>query len=341
MSYTNAINMDEMTADFKIQNTNEFTLDFKLSIKKAQTRILIKTMNFEPGKAINSIIEDLITSSEKGVDVKISLDAIYDKFYRGDLILLPSLKGASQEGKIFRHQVTERLRKGGIKVSIHKAFSFFPLLRRNHIKLYVVDNAVWVGGINFTDQGFRNKDLMIKFTNPAITHRLISLFHKINTNQIFQNKRFLSNIKILIDEGRIGKSVIYDTAVDLIKKSQDRIVLSSPFLPSGKLLRTLMEAGKRGIKIRIMTSTNSTNIVSFVNNINSLLSFGQIKKNNNTEINYYRAIHTKALVVDGKQALFGSHNFSFVGVLLGTTELGIYSDNKLLAQELEKYMTAL
>lgn len=333
-----------------VQSPEQFLADFTDLAKHATKRIHIQSMMFEQGDVISKLEPLLISKAKEGLDVHITVDAIAQRYTNDNPNIIIPFGG--QRKKTFdrihgeNDKVRKRLILGGVKFTTTKRFNpvwfVFPILKRNHRKIYIIDDIVWVGGVNFYDKGFRMIDFMVKFTDPTIVTIFAEEFYRVNTKRSKSNLSVAcdKDTSVLLDAGVFGKSVIYDEAVSLVKQAQESITFVSQFIPDGDLLDALLNASKRNVQIRIITGPkNNKDFTKFPYNI----PYENFKKKINGVQNIHishqtSALHAKLLLVDGKAAIFGSHNLVNVGVLLATEEIGIKTTDKDLVKQLGEYI---
>lgn len=334
-----------------LQKPKEFLSDFVAEIKKSNRSILIQTMSIESGEIMALIEEELIEAVNRGVAVRINYDWVTEKFVQGDLPLLPVLnsKKRSYDKRVHDQtsQMLERLLTAGVKVSKtnqpNSFLSLLPFINRNHIKMYVVDEKIaWIGGINLFDVAFQSIDLMVKTDNPRVVETLLRQFEKINKYNGKENYSVNcgNDYSLFIDVGKHGKSIIYDEACGIVKSSKKNIIFISQFTPDNKLLYELIEASKRNVAITIITSSEDDIVLGHYPAKLSYLYFKFIVKKypNIKLINLSKHVHAKLLLADDSQALFGSHNLTFFGVLFGTEEIMLKILNPELLKQLDEYI---
>ena len=211
---------------------------------------------------------------------------------------------------------------------------FFPLLARNHVKLFVVDKkAAWVGGINLTDQAFENFDLMVKFDDQRVVSRLWG-----GENGGLNLGR---DYRLLSDTGRWGKSGIYEAAMEMAGRAQSSVLYVSQFVPEGRLLNRLIGKAKSGVAVEVMTSNPEDEALS---RWPYKLWYRSFKKRtmgiaNIKLIHGSRKVHAKYLGVDLREGMFGSHNLFWPLALIGTKEIMIYCTNKALIRQIETWVS--
>lgn len=322
---------------YMVQDGFEFLRDFVSEIKRAKTEIGIKCMTIQAGHAPELILHAVEKASARGIDSKIIKDSHSEKVVGGT-------NSFQQELNTLRFN---NLEKAGVSVAeTNPPKGFFPKLpfigkysQRDHRKIYFVDDTVWVGGMNLDNSNFNNIDLMVKIKNPEVVKDLMSIFqttlepesdYEINPNE---------ETRILVDVGNLGKSIIMDEAIKTVNDAKESIRVFSMLLPDGKLLKALEKARKRGVKVDVITSkSNELNVaLSRLVQTASQLRYKAIHEKKLPIYVSDKFVHAKYLGVDGKTAMFGSHNLSGQGVFLGTEEIEIITTNPGLVAQLENF----
>ncbi len=340
--------------NFELQNPIKFTEDFLKEAKKAKKRIWIQTMFFQAGEKTKFFEEALINASRKGLDVQVVIDwstkrSIGTKihFYP----LLPIRKQKRKELKLFSKeskQIFERLEKSGAKVLFANKpglnGSIIPFLRRNHSKIFIIDNAIWIGGINLNDKAFDNIDFMIKFKNSKLLNAIEEKFPQVYSKSAQNYLIDLDNdYRLLFDNGKYNKSIIYNYALEMLDRAKKEIVFISQYVPDGPLLKKLVLKANERINVVIITSHKEHKVFT-------KFPYKPLYKRLKSKIRYNpyirvihcsKKVHAKLLMVDKKEVIFGSHNFFKPTVIAGTQEISIHSKDKKLVKTLNKFAETL
>lgn len=339
---------------FEIQNPLEFLRSFNKHVAEAKQSVLVQTMIFDPGELIDSCVETLIISSSRGVDVRINVDWLAEIFFDGWFNPFPTFNKKRKEMVIDFNKkrlfMYNSLQSAGVKITVtnkpNRLNVLLPAFRRCHIKMYVVDTTVaWIGGVNFSDCAFDNLDFMVKITDPSLITALIAQFPRVNT---FRPKNDYtsessSDTSFFVDSGRLNSSIIYRKAIEMIDASQKTILFVSQFVPDGSLLEELLKKSmESNVNIIILTSNKDNEMFTKFPYALSYKRFLSRTKSNPyiTLIHFKKKVHIKLLLVDSNQAMFGSHNFSQVGGILGTEEIALHTTNQELINDLQKYVEA-
>lgn len=334
-----------------LQTPNEFLEDFVSEINKAEKNVCLQTMNFETGKVMSVLEEALVNAVKRGVRVEINFDWVSQRFVHDRLPLLPAISPGKR--KYVKNlwekdrRMVERLKAAGIKMNKTNTpffpLNFIPFMGRNHIKMYVVDGKIgWIGGLNLFDIAFENVDFMVKITDGKIIDVLLSQFKRINKNRAAADYTvsFDKNYSLTIDNGAKVKSLIYNQTLNAVKKAEKSIVFMSQFIPDSSILRSLINASKKGTMVKIITSPQNNVIFKrYPERLSYLYFKNSIKNNPNIRlIHLGRTVHAKLILIDGEKALFGSHNFTYSGVIFGTEEIMMTTMDPELIAQIKKFV---
>ncbi len=332
-----------------LQSPNNFLEDFIAQASVARRRVWIQAMVFEAGDVSERVGRVLIDAARRGCDVRFQIDWNSSQYVEGDLRLLPEFDLKRRAYAKTVHSRNERflalLRREGITVNVLNtpmlAGRLLPIYRRNHTKIYIVDESAWMGGMNFYDEAFSNIDFMVRFTDERVVNPLSAQFEMVNEKRPKNNYsvQCMPGYTLLVDSGKHGDSIIYDEALNSIGSAKESIVFISQIVPEGVLLEILLKKSLVGIKIDILTSPRNENQFK---KYPQKYFYDVFKKKvmNNQFINVthlLNTVHAKLIIVDNKIALFGSHNFVEQGVLLGTEEICMKTEDPYLLSQLSAF----
>ena len=310
-----------------------------------------QSMEYEPGRLTDVFSEAFTRAAERGLDAKLNIDYYSLHVTDGMFNYFPLFRDEkTRERKkrlITKIQAIHNLRDRNVDVQILNKPDFFerliPTKGRNHIKLVIVDHAAWVGGINFRDINFQLYDFMVKFADPHIISFLKQLFLHMHDGEKLMDMtaRFGDDMRILIDGGAPGKSIILDEVTQKVRHADKSIRFTSPFYPDGKMLNALHEAHLRGVKVSVVTPAieHAEGLAKILNSASRV-----VMKLGNRQVPMYikdKDMHSKLIIIDSKEAIFGSHNFTNKGVRMGTVEIAVETTNKTLTQNLLDYFRDL
>jgi phosphatidylserine/phosphatidylglycerophosphate/cardiolipin synthase-like enzyme len=334
----------------KIFTPYDFLDDFLKEAEKAKHSIYLQSMNFEAGEVLSRIEKMLLQALARGVRVNINHDWVSQIFVQGDLPLLPSgsreKKSKGKELHLRSQKIEENLRSHGATIittnnsgSLNR---FVPMVRRNHIKLYIIDeNIAWMGGVNLFDEAFEKKDIMIRFEEKKIVDGLVKQFFMVNQlrSPVDYKLHLTPTEDLYVDTGKLGVSIIYKEAMRKIDSAENHIIFMSQFVPDGPLLQKLLKATKRGVKVDVITSRKKSTLFTSYPTRFTYLYFQYVlpKYPLLTLTHHVKNVHAKIITIDSECAMVGSHNYTYSGVVFGTEEIMMETADKNLVKEIENF----
>ena len=287
-------------SDFAILVDDEFQKDLFEKIDAAQKRIYLQCMSFDGDVTGKSVAEKLIQAQRRGVDVRLSIDCftdlyVSDTYYRK--------KQVAQEVRETR-RIIDDMRKNGIEIARTRPYGPFHVffLYRNHKKLIIIDDSVYIGGINISDHNFLWHDFMVRFNNAHLAHACTDDFKK-TLQGVVQH--------INLDGQLYTNNYVQQTFYELIQEAREEIILSSPYSHGVHLFEALSPFSKN-VRIRVLTlKRNNFRIL----NIISPYFFQALKKRRIELYCYKQFSHAKFIIVDRKKVFFGSSNFGLDSLL--------------------------
>ena len=297
----------------KYFSSGEQYLESLLSdLESAQKSIYLEFFIIRPGQMWSRIKEILLEKASQGVDVRI----IYD-----DVGCLDKLK---------RKEVAS-LRKSGIRV---RGFNFFvPVLdlilnNRDHRKICTIDSKIaYTGGINIADEyinkverfGYWKDSALAIYGEGAFSMEVYFLCmwehitkEKIHAQMPEYEKQDIADgyvqpyIDSPLDDELVGENVY----MNIISNAKRYVYISTPyFVVDDEMLRTIINASKRGIDIRIIVPRiPDKKIVNQVTKSFYLRLFEAGVRIYEYEKGFN---HSKLVIADDEIATVGSINFDY------------------------------
>ena len=333
---------------YTIVNAEDYFYTLYKRIKESKDRIYIQAMFIEFSLHNKILSDEIISAAKRGVKIYINIDW-YSKMYTGkQMNKLPILNKDKRDltYKIRMDNLREiqRMKKeDNIDIYyLNKPTSVFgeyiPFVGRNHMKFTIIDNCVYVGGTNLSVGSFSNIDFMMECSNKTLIDNIISLFFENRSNRAYLNGeiKITNDTTLLIDSGKVGESIIYNSTLDLTQNSQKSIRYISQFLPDFSLLKKMKQAQRRGVSVDIITYHKKIALSKAKSKVEELI-FNFSKED--LKASYIKKyVHAKLLIIDDLYTIFGSHNFSKFGVVFGTQEIAIQSANPLLISSLNNWV---
>jgi cardiolipin synthase len=319
---------------------NDYLQDFAYEAKRAKKRVWVQAMYLQPGKIATTVSEILTSAAQKVIDTKLHIDW-FGLLKSADSSTLFS-NSLSEEKK----QMFDNLRKNGVDVLFtnqpNAIERYIPYFGRNHMKITIVDDIAYIGGVNFADIDFSFADFMVKITDIKIVSAIADQFMNVHTNSISDVVISISDeTKLIIDRGTHGKSIILDNALDAVNNAKISIHHTNQMIPDGRFLQALHKAKKRGVQLNVIVPVDNTfsHVFSMLYKINK---FSMILKGQQIPcLVYPKMLHAKLTIIDGKTVIFGSNNLLAKGILAGTAEIALLSENKVLVGNLITFFNQL
>lgn len=331
----------EPAENFAVLTAFEFLNDFRLETQKAKKRVWGQAMSMQaghPGQLFFYIFEQ---AAQRGLDARLNIDwfsRLASEAGINSTIPIKAMIGKGKYHKFFKEHneaTYQDLAKSGVKVKFlnppDKVQQIFPFLGRNHIKMYIVDNAAWLGGVNICDASLKSIDFVVKILDPQVIEVLTEQFESVNQEKEDQHID-LENGTVLIDGGKPGQSIILDAAKYMVDIAKKKVKNISFFTPDGPFLKSLRSTHDRGVDVEVLKPVTTSGIyvlLDFINKVNMNIKGRKIPF---TQIE--DSVHAKLLIVDDETVLFGSHNLMASGVNAGTQEIAFYSSHPILVRNL-------
>lgn len=304
------------------------------SISTAKQRVIFMSLMFTDDDVTDEFVDALEAASVRGVSVQIAADV----FTYGELggHFLP-FKFFTKKSRATTTTVRE-LTKKGITFNWLGRFSVTPVTGRTHIKCLVVDDIVYsFGGVNLYGKDILgNNDYMFMCKDERLADDLTHEFNQITKadrgRYTYRSHKFSFGKNIVLTDGGFqGDSIIYRRVCDLAKEASD-ILLVSQYCPTGKLSRILKSKSSR-------LYFNPPELAGTLNR--AVIKFGMFVSRHKTLYTKDRYLHAKFMIFtmpDGRKvAITGSHNFVYGGVLLGTREIALETDDPKIVRQLERF----
>ncbi len=308
--------------------------DVTKQIKLAKNRISILSMVVADDDSTDELIDALAAAAERGVDVRVAADI----FTYGELggFFLPTRYRTKKSRETT--QMSRRFRKSGVHFTWLGKNRITIASGRTHIKWCLVDDVVYsFGGVNLYEKGIGCNDFIIRIIDDSLSNSLFEEYDKLvkadaggysNPSHKFN----FNNDLILIDGGFFGDSIIYRQACKLARESF-KIRLVSQYCPTGKLGRLIKRTSS---ELFFNPPKNASGINKFI------ISLGMYFSGNKTKYRKSKYLHAKFMIFetyDGRKvAITGSNNFVYSGVLLGTREIALQTEDPKIIQQLEKFL---
>lgn len=293
-----------------LNNGDRFYPAMLKAIDAAQRSITIEAYIYWAGEIGMTFARALAAAAQRGVRVKILLDAV----------------GSATIGQ----EILDVLKKGGCHLAWYNPFRFTTIRRinnRTHRKSLICDGRVgFTGGAGIADHWTGDaqdekhwRDLQIRIEGPAV-RPLQSGFSQNwleATGELVSGPDFypplqaagplaLQTIMSSPETGASTVRVMYCLAISAARTSID--IANSYFVPDHVSIDLFRDAVKRGVRVRIMVAgiTNDTLIAR----LNSVRLYGALLDAGVELLEYNRTMmHHKIMIVDDLWSTVGTANF--------------------------------
>lgn len=273
-------------------------------------------------------------------------DALANKCKQGLIVkLLVDSWGTSVSGNFF----TPIINNGG-QVRFFKKFKFFIDFftknhRRNHRKLLIIDNHItYIGSSNYTSYSLLWRESVLRIEGEISNYFKKTFKESFNIYKKYHFHKFsfkktikLGDYQIVQDIPSIYHQRIKKKYTELIIHSKKEILIETPyFLPGFKLRKALMDAGERGVDVKILVPKNSdVKLVDILRN----KYLGMFYKKN-VKILFYTPnnLHAKCLLVDNEVFSVGSPNFDYRSFRY-QYEIALFGYNDLICNSIREHVS--
>lgn len=324
---------------------DEYYSSLLACIHRAQRSITIESYIFAYDKLTLLILLELGHAVKRGCEVKLLIDGF------GSYYWLPRLeKECSRLGINLRiyHPLPNGFRwfKSIFRYFSFRTFRFFRKMnRRNHRKISIIDEKIaFVGSLNFTqlhsesimgdlawrDSGVEVSGYPVKF--------LVQSFH----NSWFRAKKFRwtrfrwkkiknkiydpSKSLVRLNTNRTMRWRLYRDLVRKIRQSKNHILVTTAyFIPRRSLVRSLMKASQRGVRVEIiLPGVSDAPVVKWA-------AYGITRRLAEAGIRIYeyqnRVLHAKYMIIDEWTSL-GSLNLNHRSFMHDLEVETVFTDSK-------------
>ncbi len=276
---------------------------------------------WSPGGAADDVAESLMRAARRGIRCRVAVDAV------GSARFLASEQAL-------------RLQEAGVALTPILPVGLLRLIfvradHRNHRKIVVIDGRIgYTGSMNLADPRYFKQesgrfdpwvDSMLRLEGPAVEQLNLLFLHdwELETGfglglddlpALFEAAGLVCPLdrgdaiaQLLPSGPGLGSGLVHELLVALIYSARDELLVTTPyFVPDSALQAALVAAAHRGVRVRILLPER---IDSRMVALAGRASFDELMEAG-AEIHRFSGglLHTKAVTVDGRVALFGTAN---------------------------------
>lgn len=314
--------------DHIFPGSHAFMSALKEASENATTRFYVQTMTFEGDDAGERLIEMMIKC--QAADRCLIIDSyskvvVNDQFvFSPSSLISPDLRAEIRKGKSLIHKAVD--------AGIHVLFTnpTGPMMLRypfrNHKKMIITDDTVFLGGINFSEHNFNWHDMMVRFEDKTAADILSTDFNLNRLGKKTSGVYPYTHGDILLLKRTTPEP--YKILFDCFRKARHSIQIYSPYL-SDPLLGILKNETNRDIRISIFTPESNNKGVFKKNLMHEA-------RENWFDLYMYQAgmSHLKAVLIDNEILILGSSNYDFASYFF-EEEVMITSNDIDLINEFE------
>ncbi|MCK9219218.1 MAG: phosphatidylserine/phosphatidylglycerophosphate/cardiolipin synthase family protein [Bacteroidales bacterium] len=192
--------------------------------------------------------------------------------------------------------------------------------RRDHRKIVVIDDKIcYIGSANITGYNLNWRELCLRIEGEELSFCFKKVFLEnfdafnpyIITNKVtFTRKIKFDDFEIIRDVPSIQFQRLKKRYTQLIRQANQSIVIETPyFLPGYMLRKSLIEAGNRGVDVKIiMPKRSDVRMIDILRN-----KYLGLLHNAGIKLLFYLPynLHAKLLMVDGEIFSISSANFDY------------------------------
>lgn len=216
--------------------------------------------------------------------------------------------------------------------------------RRNHRKLLIIDDSVsYIGSSNLTEynMNWRESMLRIKGDLTLTLKKVFNLDYKIYNKYVLMKANYLrllryGQFEVVRDMPSITRQRVMRRYILMIRKAKESVTVVTPyFLPGFMLRKTMIDAVRRGVNVRVIIPLRSdVGLVDILRN----KYMGHLHLNG-IHFSMYQPhnLHAKLLLIDGAHFSIGSPNFDYRSFRY-MHELVLLGRQKQVAEQVETHI---
>jgi cardiolipin synthase len=271
--------------------TGEFAVELVAALAGARRSVALQLMTFDGDRSGLAVAGALQAAARRGVEVRLLVDCFARRFVSDRPVRSPEVWDEHRRtGAMF-----DELRRSGVELRFthpNGPGNLFALAR-NHKKLYLIDDVVYLGGINVSDHNFAWHDFMVRIVDPVVHRAVIADF-----DASFEGRRLQTEEPIVT-----GRAVARKLD-ELVAGARQRIVIASPYAMDRRLAGR-MEACPARHKTLIVAPRNNF----WCQRLVTPYLADRMSRAGVQLADYGRFSHAKFVLVDEDTLLIGSSNF--------------------------------
>ncbi len=288
-------------------DAGEFWPWLERDVRSAHRRVLVQAMSFEGDSAGLGLARALCESG--AADRRVLVDS-YTRHVVSDRFVHTrrSRRDAALQAEIrATREMMAACSRAGVKARytnpMDRWFARYPA--RNHKKLIVADDILYLGGFNFCDHNFAWHDFMLRIEHPAAAERLARDFEETWQGR---NARWSSEYPgfALWSLDGLSNATDFAPVFSLVEEARREILVVSAYL-TFPFFGPLRRAARRGVDVRLIAPAENNKPV-----LRDYVAWEAQRSGIRLHLYPERMVHAKAMMVDRERLLIGSANFDFI-----------------------------
>ncbi|WP_296677209.1 phosphatidylserine/phosphatidylglycerophosphate/cardiolipin synthase family protein [Novosphingobium sp.] len=297
----------------------------KADMAAASRRVLVQAMTFEADAAGRSVADAVLAAS--AADRRVLVDDYTRNVINDTMLPLPFRPAAVKQEAADTLAMFGDMAAQGVGVRITNPVLGHPLRYplRNHKKLLVLDDAAYIGGINFSDHNFAWHDLMLRIQSPAMADWLAADFAADWAGRPMAAKAAFGPIELISFDGDGARNAaLFEPLLDLVRGAKRSVDMISAY-PTMPFVAAFAQAARAGARATIYTSAASNKPV-VRDYLIGVAGTAGVELRLTPDMT-----HAKALLIDGETLLLGSSNFNFASYRTSSDYVAVLRDPALIA----------
>lgn len=324
-----------MNTKYKIFTTHENAFSsFLKDVENAKKRILVSVYKLGNDSLGHKLIEILVKKAEN-----INVEIIVDHLGLGKL-------SKNIENILYNSKIKFTVFNPILPIKFHVFLKeeHRRLHSRNHHKLTIIDDFVYVGGMNFAVSENNWHDIHLRLSGDVVND-FVSIFKEIK--QIAKKKMFIRFKKVkkltktiskhqdiaarqipYTREKQIRREILY-----MINSAKENIQIITPyFIPDLAILQALLRSLKRNVRVNLIIPKQSD--LKFIDVMTRWFSARLIRRGGFV-YRHQQMIHSKLVIVDNSICTVGSCNIDYRSLHLNY-EVNYLSKNKTFVKKIQE-----
>ena len=292
---------------------------------QSRRRLFVQAMTFE-GDAAGLAVADA-TAASGAADRRVLVDEYTLHMISDRSVHAKSSKAdpSFQAEVASTHKMFQRLVAEGVHVRVTNPvgpfFSRYPA--RNHKKLIVADDAVYIGGINFSDHNFSWHDFMLRIEQSDFADAAAADFLATFDGKARASAADFGAVRLISMDGRRNRQAFAEIAA-LVETARRQVTVISPYL-TFPMTGALARARRRGVDVQLVTPLPNNKRL-----VRDYLLWAAKAGGLTVRLQPHMS-HLKGLLIDDDKLVIGSSNFDFVSLGAEEEIVAVIADPQVIA----------